>query len=197
MGVARMKFGLAATLSRSLLVLGAAAIFSASSSTAHAEQYTRASSCSGSYKDPFNFYWNERHAVSTVASVHGATDPCGGHLNEDSICGTEQTFTFSNTCKHTYRKPCGYRSNYRRYHARVFDNVVKEAFSHQDQGCNCISQVCTSDGARFNPGRDNQYTWVIVGCRAGTKPYWGNTMSISQSCSVGNQASDGYVWYVQ
>ncbi|HYO95902.1 MAG TPA: hypothetical protein VER33_15395 [Polyangiaceae bacterium] len=165
------------------------------SDTANAEQYTR-TSCGGSYKDPFNFYWNNRHAVSTVSNTHIGTDSCGGHLNEDSICGTEQSFKYSATCTPTYRKPCGYRSNYRRYHARVYSNGVKEVFSHQDQGCRCVGQVCTADGARFNPGRDNQHYWVITGCRAGSKHYWGNTMSISQGCGVGNQSSDGYVSYV-
>ena len=72
---------------------------------------------------------------------------------------------------------------------------MREAFSHQDQGCTFLG-VIKGDGARFNIGRDYEQNWIITGCRAGSEPYWGNTMSFSQDCGVGNQSSDGYVAYV-
>ncbi|WP_394845488.1 hypothetical protein LZC95_51710 [Pendulispora brunnea] len=161
---------------------------------AHADHYTR-SSCGKGYKDPINFYWDDRWSAGTVSAAHKATDMCGGQLNGGGdSCGSGQTYNYL-SCGNAYRRHCTKRTNKRRFHVRIYSQQFKFVPAHEDQGCGPLGTV-VQDGARFNPGRDNQRAWISIGCRKGHYYYWGNTLSINQACGVGRQASDGKVWIV-
>ena len=157
--------------------------------------YTQAV-CGGAMVDPVNFNFSGAWTASHALADWQSTTNCGAHMTYSSNVGNYQYY-WNGVCDSPSYQPAAPRANWNRYHAREFVGGTNPAVftpTHYDYGC--TSSADTADGANFEEGKQNAWSWMINNCTGATQYYLTNTQAMPQGCGVATNAANGYTWQI-